>query len=60
MAGILANGMIEYVWFDRRVMLFFWAAVGIILAAMVIRTTADNTNDTEAAKGREPSEKEVA
>lgn len=60
LAGILANGMIEYVWFDRRVMLFFWAAVGIILAAMVIRTTADNTNDTEAAKGREPSEKEVA
>jgi len=61
LAGILANGMIEYVWFDRRVMLFFWVAVGIILAAMAIRARADHTNDLEAAKERpEPSEKEVA
>ncbi len=50
LTGILANGMIEYVWFDRRVMLFFWAAVGIILAALAIQTKADHTNDLEAAK----------
>lgn len=61
LTGILANGMIEYVWFDRRVMLFFWAAVGIILAALVIQTKADHTEGLEAANERpEPSEKEVA
>lgn len=62
MAGLLANGMIEYVWFDRRVMLFFWSVVGIILSALVIGTKADNTNDGEAALERpeQPPEKEVA
>ncbi len=34
LAGILVMGMVEYVWFYQRVMLFFWAVVGIMLAAL--------------------------
>ncbi len=41
LAGMLANGMIEYIWFDRRVMLFFWTSVGLILAALNISHGAD-------------------
>lgn len=62
MAGLLANGVIEYVWFDRRVMLFFWAAVGIILSALVIGTKESKVNDGDVALERpeQPPEKEVA
>ena len=60
LAGLLANGMIEYVWFDRRVMLFFWAAVGIILAALVIQAKVDTVNPKSAEEKPETSEKGVA
>jgi len=36
LSGILTIGAAEYVWFYPRVMLFFWAVVGIILAAFNI------------------------
>lgn len=36
LVGTLAIGMAEYVWFYPRVMLFFWAVIGIMLAALNI------------------------
>jgi len=36
MAGISVMGLAEYVWFEGRVMLFFWAVAGFILAALGI------------------------
>lgn len=36
LSGIFVIGIVEYVWFYQRVMLFFWAVVGIILAALCI------------------------
>lgn len=61
MTGILSNGMIEYVWFDRRVMLFFWVSAGIILATLYIRLVPDKAcggQFEQDASGA--SEKEVA
>ena len=61
LTGLLANGMIEYVWFDRRVMLFFWAAVGIILSTLYVKL-----NEGKACGGQitqddsEAAEEEVA
>lgn len=61
LTGLLANGVIEYVWFDRRVMLFFWASVGIILSTLYVRL-----NDDKACGGQisqddsEAAEEEVA
>lgn len=65
MTGLLANGMIEYVWFDRRVMLFFWAVVGIILSAIAIGTKTDDLNDPNDGEAalkipEQPPEREVA
>lgn len=61
MTGILANGMIEYVWFDRRVMLFFWAALGIIFAALSIHLKISKKSSGEAALCKPDSaEEEVA
>jgi putative inorganic carbon (HCO3(-)) transporter len=37
LAGILVTGLVEYVWFYQRVMLFFWVVIGIMLAAFCIR-----------------------
>lgn len=48
LTGILAMGMVEYVWFYQRVMLFFWAVVGIMLAAL-------NIGDQEAAQAMDGS-----
>lgn len=36
LVAILAMGMVEYVWFYPRVMLFFWVVIGITLAALHI------------------------
>ncbi len=63
LAGILAIGMAEYVWFYPRVMLFFWAVTGIILAALNIganelEQAAEGRADMEAESDEE--EKDVA
>ena len=48
MSGILVIGLVEYVWFYQRVMLFFWAVIGIILAALCILNREMHTKRTEA------------
>ncbi len=61
LTGLLANGMIEYVWFDRRVMLFFWAAVGIILSTLYVQLSADKACGGQIAQDdSEAAEEEVA
>lgn len=39
LAGILLVGLVEYIWFYPRVMLFFWVNIGIILASLKLNTT---------------------
>ena len=63
LAGILAIGMAEYVWFYPRVMLFFWAVIGIMLAALKIganelEQAADGSVDTDEES--EEEEQDVA
>lgn len=38
LSGIFVIGIVEYVWFYQRVMLFFWVVIGIMLAAFCIRS----------------------
>ncbi len=61
--GTLAIGMAEHVWFYPRVMLFFWAVIGIMLAALNIganelEQTSDGSVDVQAESNEE--EEDVA
>ena len=47
LTGVLAMGMVEYIWFYQRVMLFFWVIVGIMLAALNLKA------GMQEAEGRE-------
>lgn len=61
LTGILADGMVEYIWFDRRVMLFFWAVTGIILSTLYVQLTADKACGGQIAQDvSEAAEEEVA
>jgi len=61
LTGILANGLFEYVWFDRRVMLFFWVVVGWVFAAMNIRIMEEKESGGEMAlKSMDEPQEEVA
>jgi O-antigen ligase len=56
LAGILVVGFVEYVWFYQRVMLFFWAVIGIMLAALNIGaketgSAAENVDSGDSAAG---------
>ncbi len=42
-AGALLIGFVEYIWFYPRVMIIFWAVVGIILAALGMLKTHKET-----------------
>ncbi|HEX2946773.1 MAG TPA: O-antigen ligase family protein [Clostridia bacterium] len=61
LTGILANGMIEYVWFDRRVMLFFWVSAGVILATLYLQLNEGKACGGQIAQNEsEAAEEEVA
>lgn len=61
LTGILADGMVEYIWFDRRVMLFFWAVIGIILSTLYVQLSADKACGGQIAQDdSEAAEEEVA
>lgn len=58
LTGILANGLIEYVWFDRRVMLFFWVSVGIILATLYMLPVQEKSCGGQIAQDDSDAEEE--
>lgn len=45
LSGILVIGIVEYVWFYQRVMLFFWVVIGIMLAALCIKAGLQEEQD---------------
>ena len=45
LSGIFVIGIVEYVWFYQRVMLFFWVVTGIMLAALCIRARLQEEQD---------------
>lgn len=36
LCGVMVTSLAEYIWFERRVMLIFWAVVGILMTALSI------------------------
>lgn len=60
LTGILADGMVEYVWFDRRVMLFFWAVIGIILSTLYVKKNEGKACGGQIAQDASEAEEEVA